>query len=251
MKEKTIWPDWIDDRLPQKEDGDKDGNILIYNPDVGQLFENYKSIISGCRIKEAVSYIISYLHYTIVRDGQSWTEMTASGGRTYSDFIASPVECESRKKEQVEMPNEIEYECAKCQEEFIGNDGVCPLCGYGKETNPWIPGDTPNTWGMYELTYEIEGDEHYSVGAMIFDEDKQEWEKPIGINEKIIAHKAWVFSPPYVPPERELLCPFCDSMNCSMKYEGEWFHCRMCSACLKENKKGIFEIYEKLNGDKK
>jgi len=56
-------------------------------------------------------------------------------------------------------------------------------------------------------------------------------------------------------PERELLCPFCESENCEVFIEG--FFCKGCGSKIinsdvqRINNEYIFYIHDKLNGDKK
>jgi len=198
MSEKTIWPEWRNYLCPTREDGKW---VIVYRKDEKEKF-------------------LCYL-FSQVSDNMTWCKEPAEWEKRYPenwyDILATPEECEARKK--------------------------------GLEDNPWIPGNEPEKEMEYEITFE---DKKVSVGYYGKQDNEwfkcyvkwktQKWYKP-----HIIAYKPLELSEPYVPPGRELRCPFCDSGKCEID-EHEDFGCYSCGAHLPvKSKYDIFEIYDKLN----
>jgi len=153
-----------------------------------------------------------------------WTE-----GDYSNDFseVANPSECEARKKET----------------HFVtGNGSNSPE---GLITNPWVPGNEPEKKGWYEITAKNKVDSYVAILSFSKTDEYSRWDD-ISDNE-IIAYKPITLSEPYVPPapERELLCPFCDSKKNTFNAH---FECEPCGAKIPYvSKKRLFEIYDKLN----
>lgn len=109
----------------------------------------------------------------------------------------------------------------------------------------WTPGNKPEKDGWYQTSYCQGG-----VGILQFREGK--WPKGWAI-DLMTAYAPIHLKEHYVKPkpERELLCPFCQSNDdCGIdKWGGTMgFFCNICMARLPGiQKERTFEIYDKLN----
>lgn len=226
MSKKTIWPEWIDDRIPTREDADFDNEVLFYN---------------------SKNDVFQYCHWKHIEFGDNWQRITGIHNGDYIfKYLATPEECEARKKEQAWKPESVSF--------HKGENGIAfSVQGSyeaekNEDANPWIPGNEPDRSDFYELT--ISGKKETIFGrwysgtrnwSLVFMGD-------IELTE-IIAYRKPKHSKPYVPPEpeRELLCPFCHSNECRIdKYED--FECESCGVHIPtRNEYDIFELYDKLN----
>lgn len=248
MSEKTIWPEWNkkSDRLPGVLDYNREGNIFVYL---------HKAWVSKYNIADIEESFITH-----------WAKAPDGARDKYSnDNIATPAECEARKKEQKPLPENIyDYKevhndfakkvsaqmkkdgTATIETEVFNDDGgiLIPreLCD-----NPWIPGNEPENSGWYEITF---------IGGhiLIDDYDGACWAN--FRTDKIIAYKPFKFSEPYVPPEpeRELLCPFCQKESVDvLPGLPRRFGCSICSfvlpykGTLEQAKEYFYKIYDKIN----
>lgn len=221
MTEKTIWPEWI--RL--ECNGLTDMKMIKYDTAQTIYYDNLTNVMVGHNDKR-----YGYTHYANV----SKEEMNTFNDKLI-DHIATPSECEARKKE-LQLKETVE------------------LSGKNADVdNPWIPGNEPEKEGWYELTLKNKA---YSIDF---------YTGEIWMNLKrlgfypITAYKKINTSNPYQPPEpeRELLCPFgCDGHIQISRFKACGYYYWYCaeSGCRgrdekeKENCiKHLHKTYDKLN----
>lgn len=243
-KEKSIWPDWKKYRTPEEKEGS-----VVFSYNEGNDY-----------VKESIVIV----EYHKIRVGQYWSKYDKKEINKYSAYglfinlIATPQECEARKKEG----KSIGYWKAKKEGDGgilvpelsearnkLPATGEVPASNYTipmppvKECikdNPWIPGNEPENVGEYEVTLEITGTVQIDYWNGV------DWED----GNKAIAYKRIHLSSPYVKPERKLRCPFCNSKdyNKGENINGIDFYCKNCKSIIRDKtRKEFFKIYDKLN----
>lgn len=225
MSEKTIFADWRKNRASTKKDGN-DRGVILYS-------------YQGKMFAAAPGY----------KPCDFWT--TVKNSFTLQDIkrYATPEECEARKKEEkekffVSKFNDDWKTVDVSKIKFDYEAGLNVKTTLLKPEEDWIAGNEPEKEGYYQVTG---GLDMQNVRIEYFSNDNG-WP----YHFSIIAYAPIKLKEPYVPPEPELKCPFCQSKDCGIdKYKA--FKCNTCRAIL--TKEIIFELHDKfldkLNGDKK